>query len=133
MAISIDTVESVTLQGRSYVITSNEMVDTGQGVLQVPIMPLPPLLLGIFGTPAVFTINGGATYDPVSGQTTASTSTVNTNVYFEAATVSADQATGQEAVTGTIYADGKAFGFTTQALLILKVRVTGDRKLKVQT
>jgi hypothetical protein len=115
-------------------VIENEFVDTGAGILNSPIMPLPPLLLGLFGTPARFFLNSVNTYDPATGNATLTQpAPISTNVYFESQLVQGDQETAQEMASGTIYVDGRAFGFTTQALLLLKVRATGDRLRKVET
>ena len=134
MAISIQNVESVEFQGCRYLITENEFVDTGAGILRDPIMPLPTLLLGLFGTPARFFLNSINTYDPATGNTTSNQpAPINAQIYFESQTVAGDQETAQEMTTGTVYVPGEAFGFTTQALLLLKVRATGDRLRKIET
>ena len=57
LMIDGETVDTVEFQGRKLVVLSNEQVDTGAGILNGPIMPLPTLLLDLFGTPAVFTLN----------------------------------------------------------------------------
>ena len=66
----MDTVE---FQGRKLVVLSNERVDTGAGILNGPIMPLPTLLLDLFGTPAVFKLNTPDKYDPETGNALAPT------------------------------------------------------------
>ena len=68
MPISVDAVEYLTFQERSLTILKNERVDTGMGVLNEPLMPIPTLLLDLFGTPAKFYLKSSDNYDPSTGQ-----------------------------------------------------------------
>ena len=113
--------------GRRFSVVSNERVDTGAGILRGPIMPLPTLLLGLFGTRATFYLNGVSDYDPVAGVVVETApAPVVANVYPESYTL---EETGAipEVVQGDIklYVPGEAFGYSEVALLILQVRETG--------
>lgn len=113
--------------GRRFMVVSNERVDTGAGILKGPIMPLPTLLMGLFGTRATFYLNGVSSYDPSTGSVIASAAPpVTVNVYPESYTL-ADQSVAPEVLQGDIklYVPGEAFGYTEVALLILQVRETG--------
>ena len=77
------TVDTVEFQGRKLVVLSNERVDTGAGILNGPIMPLPTLLLDLFGTPAVFTLNTPDKYDPETGECTCTHREIRTNGHPE--------------------------------------------------
>ena len=113
---------------------SNERVDTGEGTLKGPIMPLPVMLLDLFGTPAVFTVTTPASYDPETGETTHSTKEIRTNIYPESMTMAGDTNTGQEAATCTkVYAPGQPFGYSTVALLILQCEDRGTQPSLLDT
>ena len=128
------TVSTVSFQGRTLVVTSNERVDTGAGILKDPIMPLPTLLLGLFGTPAVFTVSTPQQYDPETGQTTHSTREIRANIYPESLTIAGDTNTGQEASTCTkLYVPGQVFGYSTVALLILQCEDRGTQPSLLDT
>jgi hypothetical protein len=114
--------------GRKFVVISNERVDTGSGVLKAPIMPLPTLLLGIFGTPASFYLNTVSGYDPETGIVTTSAPTaVAGKVYAESYTLE-ESSSIPEVLQGDIkvYVPGELFGYNEVALLILQVRETGN-------
>lgn len=120
-------INSPDFAGRQFMVVSNERVDTGGGILNGPIMPLPTLLMGLFGTDATFYLNGTSSYDPVSGQVvTTAPAPAPAKVYAESYTLE-DRATAPEILEGDIkvYAPGQAFGYSTVALLILQVRETG--------
>ena len=113
--------------GRRFSVVRNERVDTGAGILKGPIMPLPTLLMGLFGTRATFHLNGVSSYDPTSGTVTESAPTpVTANVYPESYTLE-DSGALPEVLQGDIklYVPGQAFGYSEVALLILQVRETG--------
>ena len=122
------TVDTVEFQGRKLVVLSNERVDTGAGILNGPIMPLPVLLLDLFGTPAVFKLNTPDKYDPETGECTCTHREIRTNVYPESLTMEGDDSTGQEAAVITkLYVPGQAFGYASVALLILKCEDRGTK------
>lgn len=113
--------------GRKFVVISNERIDTGSGVLKGPIMPLPTLLLGIFGTPASFYLNSVSSYSPETGVVTATAPVaVNGKVYAESYTLE-ESSSIPEVLQGDIkvYVPGELFGYAEVALLILQVRETG--------
>ena len=133
MAISIDAVEKITTEGRSFTILSNNRTNTGAGILNAPIMPLPTLLLGLFGTPAVFTLRCSDSYDPVSGQcTSTATRTISCQIYLDEETIENSDGTGQNEAVARVYAPGEAFGYATTALLTLQVMETGQNQRKVE-
>ena len=133
MAISIDAVEYLLTEGRKYTILSNERVNTGAGILRSPIMPLPTLLLSLFGTPGRFFLKSSDAYDPVSGQSTNDNAEViETTIYLDQQTIGTSDGTGQLQTAGTVYAPGEAFGYATTALLLLTVRETGEFQRKVE-
>lgn len=133
MAISIDAVEYLVTEGRKYTILANERVNTGAGILKAPIMPLPTLLLGLFGTPAQFFLRSSDAYDPVTGTATNSNAEViTTTVYLDQQTIGTSEGTGQLQTAGTVYAPGEAFGYATTALLLLKVQETGEFQRRVE-
>ena len=133
MAISIDAVEKITTEGRSFTILSNNRTNTGAGILKAPIMPLPTLLLGLFGTPAVFTLRCSDAYDPVSGEcTSTATRTINCQIYLDEETIDNSDGTAQNERTARVYAPGEAFGYATTALLTLEVQETGANQRKVE-
>ena len=110
--------------GRQFAVVSNERVDTGAGTLNAPIMPVPTLLLGLFGTPATFYLNGVSKYDPLTGKVTEFKPTpVQAMVYPESYTLE-ERSIAPEILSGDIklYVPGQAFGYTTVALLILRIR-----------
>lgn len=133
MAISIDAVEKITTEGRSFTILSNSRTNTGAGILNAPLMPLPPLLLGLFGTPAVFTLRCSDAYDTVSGECTSTASrTINCQIYLDEETIENSDGTAQNERTARVYAPGEAFGYATTALLTLDVQETGANQRKVE-
>ena len=130
--IDLSAVQHVEILGADFVdkkfmVLSNERVDTGAGILKGPIMPLPTLLLGMFGTPAIFYLDGVSEYNPETGEVVINKPTpVKASVYPEAYT-SKEIAELPEVVAGDIklYVPGQAFGYAEIALLILQVRRTG--------
>jgi hypothetical protein len=119
--------------GRQFAIVSSERVDTGDGVLKGPILPLPTLLMNLFGTTATFYLNGVSAYNPTSGVVTSSTpSPVTAKVYPESYSL-ADRSAAPEILDGDIkvYVPGQAFGYKTTALLILQVRESGGVTARV--
>jgi len=121
-------VDSVSFQGRKLVILSNERVDTGMGVLNGPLMPLPVTLLDLFGTPAVFTLKTPDAYDPETGECSCTEREVRANIYPESLTMEGDDNTGQEAAVITqLYVPGSVFGYASVALLILKCEDRGTQ------
>jgi hypothetical protein len=114
--------------GRKFMILNNERIDTGAGVLNAPIMPIPTTLLRLFGTPAKFYLNTVSQYDPESGEvTSAKPVAVEAYVYPESYTL-AEVSEIPEVQSGDIkvYVPGQAFGYAQVALLILQVRDTGS-------
>jgi hypothetical protein len=114
--------------GRKFMVLNNERVDTGAGLLNAPIMPIPTTLLRLFGTPAKFYLNGVSAYDPESGEVISSTPTaIDAYVYPESYTM-AEVAEMPEVLSGDIkvYVPGQAFGYSQVALMILQVRETGS-------
>ena len=133
MAISLDAVEKITTEGRSFTIVQNARTNTGAGILNAPIMPLPTLLLGLFGTPAVFSLRCSDSYDPVSGQcVSTATRIINCQIYLDEQTIQESDGTGQNEAVATIYAPGQAFGYSTTALLTIQVQETGQYQRKVE-
>ena len=134
MAISLDAVERVTFQGRSLQVISNNRTDTGAGILQTPLMPLPTLLLGLFGTPAEFFLRSSDTYDPATGAVTNSDDTViKAQVYPEELTIARGDSTGQLQASCRVYVPGEVFGYASVALLILDCAETGDYQRHIET
>jgi hypothetical protein len=120
-------IHSPDFQGRKFAIVSNERVDTGDGILKSAMMPLPTLLMGLFGTNATFYISGVSEYDPELGQVTTKTPTeFKAKVYAESYTLQ-EKASIPELLNGDIkvYVPGEALGYSSVALLILQVRSTG--------
>ena len=104
-------------------VVSNERVDTGAGILNGPLMPLSPLLLGLFGTPATFHLNSSGAYDPATGMIAGDKPTaISGPVYIESLTLAGDDAAGQNKATAKVYAPGNLFGYPTVALVILGIR-----------
>lgn len=127
-------INSPDFAGRKFMVVSNERVDAGAGILNGPIMPLPTLLLGLFGTNATFHLNGVSSYDPLAGVVVASApAPVTAKVYAESYTLE-DRAAAPEVLEGDIkvYAPGQAFGYSTVALLILQVRETGGVTARIR-
>ena len=121
-------INSPDYQGLKFMVISNERTDTGLGILNAPIMPLPTLLLGLFGTDATFYLNSVSSYDPETGDTVENTpQPVLAKVYPEAYTTE-DKGAIPEVLDGDIkvYVPGEAFGYTNIALLTLQVRETGS-------
>ena len=119
--------------GRRFSVVSNERVDTGAGILRGPIMPLPKMLMDLFGTPATFHLAGVSQYDPATGAVTETSPTpVTTRVYPESYTLE-DVSGLPEVLVGDIkvYVPGIAFGYQEVALLILQVRETGGTTEKI--
>lgn len=129
--IDLSAVEAIVINGpdfagRAFAIVSNERIDVGSGVLKEPIMPLPTLLLGLFGTQAIFYLNGVSSYDPSSGQvTTTERNAIAGMVYAESFTLK-ERAEMPEVIEGDIkvYVPGEVFGYQEVALVILQVRET---------
>ena len=118
--------DTVKYQGRELNILSCERVDTGMGLLNGPLMPLPVLLLDLLGTPAEFTLRTDLVYDPESGQCNCTEETIFAPIYPESLTVEANADTGQEAATITkLYAAAQPFGYQSVALLILTCEEVG--------
>ena len=121
-------VDRVEFQGRELVILSNERVDTGEGILQGSIMPLPVLLLDLFGTSATFMLKTPDVYDPETGERSCTETEIRTKVYPESLTMEGDSSTGQEAAVITkLYCPGQPFGYASVALLILKCEDRGTK------
>lgn len=134
MAISVSAVEYVISEGRKFTILKNERVNTGAGILKDPIMPLPTLLLGLFGTTADFYLKSSDNYNPVTGSVTNDNQEVITaDIYLEAQTIESSTGTGQLQSSGIIYVPGEAFGYETTALLLLTVQETGEYQRHVET
>jgi hypothetical protein len=133
LMIDLSTVQYLEIDGKDFIgkrfaIVNNEKVDTGAGVLNSPIMPLPTLLLDIFGTKATFYIGGTSVYDPDTGDMTVTPAIpVPAKIYPESYTLE-ESSKIPEVLQGDIrvYVPGQAFGYSTVALLILQVRQTGD-------
>ena len=118
--------DTVKFQGRELTILTCERVDTGMGILNGPIMPLPVTLLDLFGTPAEFTLRTDMVYNPESGDCSCSEETVVTKIYPESLTLEGNADTGQEAAVITkLYAPGRPFGYASVALLILSCEEVG--------
>ncbi len=133
MAISVDAVEKIESEGRTFTIVDNQRTNTGAGILNAPLMPLPTLILGLFGTPAVFTLRCSDSYDPVSGTcTSTATRTISCQIYLDEQTIQESDGTGQNEAVATVYAPGEAFGYATSALLTLQVAETGTYQRKVE-
>ena len=108
-------------------VLRNERTDTGAGILNAPIMPLPTLLLGLFGTPAQFFLRSSDSYDPATGTVTNSNSeTINAQIYPEALSIEKDDNSAQLQASVRLYVPGEAFGYSTVALLILDCVDTAD-------
>ena len=121
-------INSPDYQGLKFMVISNERTDTGLGILNAPIMPLPTLLLGLFGTPGVFYLNSVSSYDPETGDVVKEEpEPVIAQVYPESYTTE-DKGAIPEVLDGDIkvYVAGEAFGYTNIALLTLQVRETGS-------
>lgn len=113
--------------GRRFAVISNERVDTGDGALKGPIMPIPKTILEIFGTAATIYLNGVSSYDPGTGLVVKeSPSPIATKVYAESYTLK-DRAASPEIKDGDIriYVPGLDLGYSSVALLIFQVRDTG--------
>lgn len=133
MAISVDAIEYLTFQDRTLAILKNERVDTGMGVLNEPLMPIPTLLLGLFGTPAKFFLKASDNYDPSTGQVfNANAEVIEAQVYVESLTIETSSGTGQLQGSALVYVPGEAFGYESVALLILTCQDTGDYIRKVE-
>ena len=133
MAISEDAIEFCLVQGRRFVVLSNNRTDTGMGILNGPLMPLSGLLLGLFGTPAEFFLRSSDTYDPISGDVFSNAvESIKANVYTEEITIAPSEGTGQNQATTTIYVPGDAFGYESNALSILTCMETGLDQRKIQ-
>lgn len=133
-AIQYVEISSPDFVGRQFMVVNNERVDTGAGILRGALMPLPTLLLGMFGTPATFYLNGVSSYDPSTGQVmTSSPTPVTANVYPESYTLS-ESSLSPDVLQGDIkiYAPGEAFGYSEVALLILQVRETGGTVKRIE-
>jgi hypothetical protein len=113
--------------GRKFAVISNERIDTGAGILKNPVMPIPTLILGLFGTRATFYLNGVSEYDPSTGVVVENNpDPITADIYPESYTLA--EASGiPEVLEGDIkvYVPGQAFGYSEVALLILQVRETG--------
>lgn len=131
--LDLSAIESIEIQGsdflgRRFAVISNERIDTGEGALRGPIMPIPETLLNIFGTPAVIRLNGNSAYDPLSGEITKTIGQeINVKVYAESYTLK-DKSEVPEIKDGDIkvYVPGRPLGYTSVALLIFQVRDTGS-------
>lgn len=126
-AIQSISIDSSDFSGRKFIVVNNERIDTGDGALNGPVMPIPKTILGIFGTPATIYLNGVSSYDPVSGDvTTTAPSPVSTKIYAESYTLQ-DMAASPEIKSGDIriYVPGVDLGYSSVALLILQVRDAG--------
>ena len=118
--------DTVKFQGRELNILTCERVDTGMGTLNGPIMPLPVMLLDLFGTPAEFTLRTDMIYNPESGDCSCTEEVVRCSVYPESLTLEGNGDTGQEAAVITkLYAPGAPFGYQSVALLILSCEEVG--------
>ena len=115
-------------------VLKNERTDTGEGILKEPIMPLPTLLLGLFGTPAEFFLRSSDSYDPATGAVTNdNTGSIKAQIYPEALSIERGDATGQLQASVRIYVSGQAFGYSTVALLILDCVDTADFQRTIET
>lgn len=126
LSIGGKNVDTVSFQGRELVILSCERVDTGMGLLNSSIMPLPTLLLGLFGTPAKFVLRTDMVYDPETGDCACTEEEFTTTVYPESLTVEGNADTGQEAAVITkLYVPGEVFNYQSVALLVLSCEEVG--------
>lgn len=133
MAISVDCVERITWQGRSVQVLSNLIADTGEGILKDALMPLPSLILGLFGTTAQVYLKSSDSYDPATGKSTNANQTVITaKIYPEDITTQRAEGSGTIQATVRVYMPGELFGYTTGALLTLECVETGAAQRTVQ-
>lgn len=135
MTISIDNVERITFQGRSVQVLSNQIADTGEGILREALMPLPKVILDLFGTTADFHLRSSDTYDPATGESTnsaANRTVVSVKIYPEDLTIQRAESSGTNQATVRVFAPGEAFGYATGALLTLECVETGATKRMVQ-
>lgn len=127
-AIESIEINSPDFTGRRFAVISNERIDTGDGALKGPIMPIPKTILGIFGTPATVYLNGNSSYDPATGEVVkTSPAPISTKVYAESYTLQ-DRSISPEIKDGDIkvYVPGADLGYSSVALLIFQVRDTGS-------
>jgi hypothetical protein len=116
-------------------VLSNVITDTGEGILNEVIMPLPTLILDLFGTTADFHLQSSDTYDPATGESRNSSSNrevITAKIYAEDLTVQRAESSGTNQATVRVFAPGEAFGYATGALLTLECVETGAVQRMVQ-
>ena len=134
MAISMDHVEYAVTEGRKYTVIANERVNTGAGILKTPIMPIPTLLLGLFGTPAELFLKSSDAYDPATGQVTnTNNESIKLNAYLDKQVIETSDGTAQLQTSGILYVPGEALGYETTALCLLTVQETGEFQRRLET
>lgn len=120
--------------GRKFAIVNSERVDTGDGILKGPIMPIPELILDLFGTRATFYLNGVSAYNPETGEVTkVEPPSIEAKIYPESYTLE-EQARIPEVLQGDmkVYVSGRVFGYESVALLVLQVRETGTISARIE-
>lgn len=127
-------VSSNDFTGKKFAVISNQRIDTGAGVLKNAVMPLPTILLGLFGTSATFYLNGTSSYNPVTGAVVATApEPVSTKIYLEGYSLK-EIGEAPELQSGDIkaYVPGQAFGYEETALLILQIRESGGTNGRIR-
>ena len=124
--ISINAVEKLDWDNRTFRIVQNKRTDAGAGALNV-MRSVATTLLNVFGTMGTFTLSAVEEYDPCSGSvTSAAPTTVKAKVYVEDLTSEQGQESAQMQANCQVYVAGAAFGYPNVALLTLQAVETGS-------
>lgn len=126
-AITHIEIQSPDYAGKKLMVYRVERVETGAGLLNTPIMPIPVQLLGLFGSPATMFQRDAGSYDPNSGiLDPTQLPDASVMVYAEAYTIKeSENIPGVKQGDTKVYVPGQSLGMVTTALLLISCREEG--------
>lgn len=126
-AITHIEIQSPDYAGKKLMVYRVERVETGAGLLNAPIMPIPLRLLNLFGSPAIMFQRDAGSYDPNSGiLVPTQLPDASVMVYPEAYTIKeSENIPGVRQGDTKVYVPGQSLGMATTALLLMSCREEG--------
>lgn len=114
--------------GKTYSVIDCQTYDTGLGALNAPLMPVPSILFGIFGTPVKLFFAGPAkAYDPLTGEIEQSTGRpLEVKGYPEGYTMQEKTEVPEIQENDLkLYLPGQDLGYESAAIILLQIRQIG--------
>lgn len=136
----VSTVQTLTIDGRDFAgkvfsVVSCETFDTGLGALNAPLMPVPSILMGIFGTEVTLELgSGGSDYDPETGEVEPSDARqVTVKGVTEGYTIEEKSEIPEIQENDLkLYLSGQDLGYESAALILLQIRQIGFGTSRVE-